>query len=135
MDRIKTEVFQCLDGNIRYMKDPRLNHRVDIDIFMEGIVDMRIVYRRDCCHHHMNAAVDIQHLWVDESVRRQGVASSILLFIEQWFKQSKIPMFGIYVLQDMADRLQGVKELIDHVGKDRMNLEKSREIHGYLIQQ
>jgi hypothetical protein len=54
--------------------------------------------------------------------------------VEQWFKLTGIPVFGIYVLRDMAERWHGVKELIDHVGKGRMNVEKREQIHGYLIQ-
>lgn len=73
---------------------------------------------------------------MNEKLRRRGVATRVLNTIETWFKMNKIPIYGIYMLKDVAANSKKggeMEQLFSKLGKDRMNV-AAHKILGYHVE-
>lgn len=122
---------KALDGCLAEIREK--HSRADAEVYVRNLVRCRAVYRKNCPHHSGAPAVEIQHLWVDPSFRRKGIASCVLWEIQMWFVSNGICIAGIYATRDFCCRAEGITELIESVGKGRME-RCVRGIMGFTIE-
>jgi hypothetical protein len=127
--RVLTEVHREL-GATNQLK---CFHKVNFDVLVVGVGEWRCVLRRRCAYNRQYSAIDIQHAYIEETVRRTGIMTAFCDAVLEWCGvPGNHPIHAIYMLVGMVEDADGFEKFWTTYG-DESNQIRTMYIVGYRL--
>ena len=127
--RVMTEVYREL-GATNQLK---CFHKMVFDVLVVGVGEWRCVLRRMCTYNQQHSAIDIQHAYIEETVRRTGIMTTFCDAVQEWCAvPGNRPILSIYMLVGMVEDSDGFEKFWATYG-DESNQIRTMQIVGYRV--